>query len=195
MLYVLQPGFTYAFTDKLSLKGAFSYYITSNVKGRVLDGTTGTNSKDGSGNLLHDYSTLTPALELTIKEPFKALRIGFLDIPSLSLFGEFVDNPQVSKNGTGYMAGLRFGAEKISGWGDWQFTYNFAQMEKDAILDILPDSDRYGGKTGIRSHEAIFQYGLGKNTYLSLDYYYGWAIASAHRQPAHEVQLDWNLKF
>ena len=38
--------------------------------------------------------------------------------------------------------------------------------ERDSILDILPDSDRYSGRTGIRGHKGSLQYGLGKNTWL-----------------------------
>jgi hypothetical protein len=72
-------------------------------------------------------------------------------------------------------------------------------LGKDAILDTLPDSDRYGGKTGMRSHEAGLDWGLGKNTWLGIDYYYGWQIpgnfGSTQSKPATVVQVDWNLKF
>ncbi len=93
------------------------------------------------------------------------------------------------------MAGVKFGAEKLAKWGDWQGQYNYAMLEKDAILDILPDSDRFGGKTGMRAHEMILNFGLSKNTFLGLDYYYAWKIASSHKTPAHTLQVDWNIKF
>lgn len=193
LMPVVQAGVNFNPAEKVSLKGAVSYQGTSNVKGRTLDGTTSTNTTSGGG-LAHNFDIVTPAVEVTFKEPFKALNMTWLDFPALSFFGEYVNNTKVSKNGTGYMAGLKFGASKISNWGDWQFAYNYAQLEKDAVLDILPDSDRVGGKTGVRAHEAVVQYGLGKNTFVSLDYYQGWTISSSP-VPLHVVQVDWNLKF
>ncbi len=194
MLSVLQAGAKIGLGESVSLKGAFSYYNAAKAKGLKLDGTTGTNTNTGTagGNaLVYNYSTLTPAVELKVKEPLKALGI---DLPMLAVFGEYVNNPLVENSGNGYMVGMKFGADKIGKWGDWQFAYNYAQLEKDAILDILPDSDRVGGKTGVRAHEAILQFGLGKNTQLSVDYYYGWTIAAKHAA-AHVAQVDWNVKF
>ncbi|MBF0521749.1 MAG: putative porin [Candidatus Omnitrophica bacterium] len=198
-MYVTQGGTNFKFNDKVSLKSAVSFYTTSGVKNRALDGTVGTNSKDSLGNLLNEYDTITPALELTIVDPFKALNVGFLDIPQISLFGEYVTNPRIKdgKNANGYMGGVKFGAAKIANKGDWQAQYNYGLLQKDAVLDILPDSDRMGGKTDMFAHEAIFQYGLGKNTYLALDYYQGRVLhgTQSARQIAHVVQVDWNVKF
>lgn len=193
MLYVGQGGANLKMTETISLKGAISYYVGGNVKGVKLDGTTSTNSNSG-GLLTKEFMTIVPAAELKIKEPFKWMDISFLDVPQISFFGEYVDNRKVSKNGTGAIGGMKLGAEKIENKGDWQFIYSYAYLQKDAILDILPDSDRVGGKTGIRAHEAILQYGLGKNTFLSFDYYQGWTMA-AKPTVEHLVQVDWNMKF
>ena len=197
-MFAVQPGITYNLTDTISLKGAVSYYGFSGVKGKVLSGTAGTNTVRTNGGLKYEYNNVVPAMELAIKEPFKALK---LDIPYLALFGEFVNNTasNLPKNGSGYMLGFKLGAEKVEKWGDWQLRYNYAMLEKDAVLDILPDSDRYGGKTGIKAHEAIFDYGLGKNTWLGLDYYLGWQLpgnfAQKQTKPASVMQVDWNMKF
>ncbi|MFA5259856.1 MAG: putative porin [Candidatus Omnitrophota bacterium] len=193
----VQAGLNHAVTEKIALKGAVSYQGTTNVKGRALEGTTGTNTNTTgttSGLLKQGYSVISPAMQLTIKEPLKGLDVPLLDVPALSFFGEYVENTLVKTRGAGFMAGFRFGAEKIANWGDWQFAYSYAMLGKDAVLDILPDSDRVGGKTGTRAHEAVVQYGLGKNNYLSIDYYQGWTIAS-NPVPQHVVQVDWNLKF
>jgi hypothetical protein len=61
-------------------------------------------------------------------------------------------------------------------------------------LDLLPDSDRYEGQTNMRAHEVQFQYGLGKNTYLSLDVYSAQSL-SKPRNPTTLYQVDWNMKF
>jgi len=197
-MYVVQPGFTHQFTDAISLKGAFSYYGFSGVKGKTLDGTTGTNSKDAGNKLIYNYANIAPALELGIKEPFKMLN---LNVPYFALFGEYVQNVNsaVKDDNAGYMMGFKLGAEKVEKWADWQVRYNYAKYGKDAFLDILPDSDRYGGKTGVKAHEIMFDWGLGKNTWLGLDYYYGEQLkgnfGSTQSKPASVVQVDWNMKF
>lgn len=191
MLYTAQAGLNYKGSDKIGLKGAIGYTDASNVKGKTLDGTVGTNSKDGNSHLIYDYGWLTPALEVTIQEPFKALG---LDVAQFQLIGEGIYNTLISDNNTGFAVGFKMGDSKIATFGNWSMKYLFVGLEKDAVLDILPDSDRYGGKTGIRSHEVEFQYGLGKNTFLGVDIYRSWAISTT-KTPETVVQVDWNLKF
>jgi hypothetical protein len=203
-MYVVQPGFTQQLTDTISLKGAFSYYGFSGVEGKKLDGAAGTNfgyTVSGStvnGALLYNYTNIIPALELSIKEPLKMLK---LNVPYASLFGEYVQNvnSDVKHDNAGFMIGGKLGAEKIEKWADWQVRYNYAMLGRDATLDILPDSDRYGGKTGMRSHEIMFDWGLGKNTWLGLDCYYGWQLpgnfGQTQTKPASVIQVDWNMKF
>ncbi|MFA5336751.1 MAG: putative porin [Candidatus Omnitrophota bacterium] len=195
-MYVVQTGLKQKITETVSLKGAVSYYGTTGLKGKTLVGTSGTNSLSGTG-LSYEYINITPAIELGIKEPFKQLGVN---IPYLAFFGEYVNNvaEDVTEN-SGYIAGFKLGAEKLEKWGDWQTKYSYAMLEKDAVLDILPDSDRYGGKTGMRSHEFGIDWGLGKNTWLGVDYYYGWQLPGNFSQkqtkPATVLQVDWNLKF
>jgi hypothetical protein len=208
MGYYVQPGATYAFNDNLSLKGAMTYEFFQ-TKDQVANSySKGNNTRYGTttsttvyGNYAYNYAILNPALELTIKEPFKALR---LNVENLKFFGEYVNNLSVAKKNTGFSAGFQFGNEKIEKWGDWQVRYIYAMLGNDSVFDMLPDSDRYSGETGIRSHEGIFAFGLGKNTYLSFDVYRSWAINGSHgfgtsassaAKPETLVQVDWNMKF
>ncbi|MFA4984162.1 MAG: putative porin [Candidatus Omnitrophota bacterium] len=193
MMYIIQPGATYKINDSMSLKGAFTANIGSNTKGTAYptgDWYKSSNTKNGS-NWAYDYRTISPALELSLKEPFKA---AGLDIENMKLFGEYVKNLAVSSNNSGFSLGFQLGNDKISKFGDWQFRYIYAMLEKDAVLDVTPDSDRYSGKTGMRSHEAALSYGLGKNTFLGLDVYRSWSLIGS-RAPETLVQVDWNLKF
>jgi hypothetical protein len=135
---------------------------------------------------------LNPAVELSIKEPFKA--VG-LNVAYLKLIGEYVNNLAVSNSSSGFSCGLKFGNNsKIEKWGDWQVKYVYAMLGRDAVLDVLPDSDRYGGKTGVRSHEVELQYGLSKNTFLGIDVYRSWRTFGA-KAPETLVQVGWNMKF
>jgi hypothetical protein len=194
----VQPGFSSKLSETVSLKSgvALDYYV---VKAHALDGSTNTNtgSKGGFAYPTANFFNVAPALEFKIKEPLSALGVSFLNIPQLKLFGEYVTNiadivPKDNKSG--YMVGTSFGAEKISGWGDWQATYNFARLERNAVLDILPDSDRYGGQTNIRAHEFKFAYGLGKNTWIEFDVYRAQKLAKPFA-PETLIQVDWNMKF
>lgn len=195
-LFAIQPGATYNLNDNIKVKGFFSYYDFTGARGKVLSGSSGTNTGATTG-LVYNYRNIIPALEVSVKDPLKFVNS---DIPYFALFGEYVQNIAADVNeNTGYMLGFKLGQEKIEKWADWQLKYNFAMLERDAILDILPDSDRYGGKTGMRSHEVGLDWGLGKNTWLSLDGYYGWQLkgnfGSTQSKPASVVQVDWNLKF
>ncbi len=196
----IQPGIDVKLSDSISMKAAFSadYFA---VKAHALDNSANSNTGSISGTNLArptgNFFTLNPALEVNCKSPLKGLGIRFLDVPNVKLFGEYVENiadMRVDDNLSGYMFGFGFGAEKIAGKGDWQVLYSFGRLERDAVLDLLPDSDRYEGQTNMRAHEVQFQYGLGKNTYLSLDVYSAQSL-SKPRNPTTLYQVDWNMKF
>lgn len=199
--FLLQQGASYKFNDTFSLKGALAY-TAFDVKDQVPSSfDKGSNTKYQSssattGNYAYNYGMLNPALEFKIVQPFKAIGSN---IESLKFFGEYVNNLDVSNKNTGFSAGFQLGNEKIIKWGDWQFRYVYAMLGKDAVLDILPDSDRYSGKTGIRSHEGSFNFGLGKNTFLGFDIYRSWGInginSGGRAQPETLAQVDFNMKF
>lgn len=52
---------------------------------------------------------INPALELSIKKPFAA--VG-LDVESLKLVGEYVNNLDVSKAASGFSCGFKLGNNK-----------------------------------------------------------------------------------
>ena len=195
MAYLIQPGVNYKFNDNLSLNGAFSLQAFQNVKNHTSSSyssaTNTGNTTAGTSSYAHDYQMINPALEFSIKEPFKAFG---LDVESLKLYGEYVNNLAVSKGASGFSCGFKLGNNKIEKWGDWQAKYVYAMLERDAVLDVLPDSDRYGGKTGIRSHEIELQFGLAKNTFIGFDVYRSWSIIGA-KAPETLVQVDLNMKF
>jgi len=190
MAYLVQPGITYAFNDNFSLKGAVTYEYFQTKDAAASSYSKGQNTKKGT-SYVYNYSDISPALELSIKEPFKA--VG-LNVQNLKIFGEYVNNLAVSDKNTGFSCGFQFGNEKIEKWGDWQLRYVYAMLAKDAVLDVLPDSDRLSGKTGMRSHEGSINFGVGKNTSLGVDLYRSWSLVGA-RVPETLVQVDWNMKF
>jgi hypothetical protein len=204
--FAVQPGFGYQLTDNISLKGAFSYYDFMSVKGKALDGSTSTNTRratSAGGGLMYGFRNVSPALQIGFKDPLKNIGLGGIpilgDAGEFALFGEYLRNVAAPGDNAGYGVGFSFGAPKIESFGQWKFKYIYGMLERNAVLDTLPDSDRYGGKTGIRSHEGVLEFGLGKNTWLSFDAYRSWNIASGlssgRKAPTTVVQVDWNMKF
>ena len=96
------------------------------------------------------------------------------------------------------MAGFYLGNSKVNGWGTWKVTAAYKVLEKDAWLDIFPDSDFYGGATATAGTEGILEIGLAKNMTFALDYYsthrYGTGSDTAKAQE-HLIQYDINWKF
>ena len=198
-MYVVQPGVELKMGN-LSIKGAIAYYAFSGVKGKVLDHTTATNSltpntsppnTPSNSKLKYDYDAISPAIEI-------ALKMGGM-LPHAALFGEYVDNSDPSNDNTGFLVGLEFGAKKVEDAGQWQFAYMYRELEKDAWLDILPDSDFAGGKTGYNGHEVIVQVGLKKNVVFGLDYYMAERIknnlGSKDNKTGDVLQADLMMKF
>lgn len=118
--------------------------------------------------------------------------IGMTDLLTggtrFSLVGELVDNTDTgTAEDFGYLLGFK-GAYDV-----WSFRYNYARLDRNAWPDLLPDSDRYEGLTGIRGHEFLLEYAVMKNVLLGLNYYLSERTTTGIDQDL--LQLDLNVKF
>ena len=181
-----------------SANAAGVYYGFNGVKGSCPDWSGATNtgitsSSNGTctGALTRDYDSVGASAELALATPF-----DMASIPEVGIFGDFIHNVDGNKvdNAAGWSMGARLGDKKVVSKGQWQLKYIFARLGKDAFVDFTPDSDRYGGKTDVQSHEGILEYGLNKNVSLALDYYQSSRIKAA-KASEHVIQADVNLKF
>ena len=190
-MFVVQPGIDFKVNDKTNLKLAGAYYGFNSVKNQVLDNTSATNTLSGQATSLlnYDFDSWSVSSELGIREP---LKIGF--IPYIAVFGDYIENMDPSTENTGYIAGIKFGKEKVAAWKDWQAKYMYRSIGKDAVLDIFPDSDAYGGFTDVKAHEYLLSYGLAKNMTLDIDYYQSDRIKAA-KNKEKLLQVDLNFKF
>ncbi len=166
------------------------FYGFNGVKGTALDGTSSTNTMTGSV-LKNDYDSFGFSAELGLKNPVGEL----LPIPRAAVFGDYIQNvdSHVDER-SGYAAGIKFGDEKVVGKGQWQWKYQYTRLGRDAFPDAFPDSDRLGGITDVRGHEAILEFGLSKNVVLGFDYYQDQRIKAAKNEQKI-VQLDLSVKF
>lgn len=193
---VTQPGVNIAINDNINLKSALAVNVFTNIKGATKFSTSAsTNSVTSGSQYKYNYNSFQPSAELSIKEPFGGL------VPYAALFGDYVYNFSLPSSATGkggYDFGLKFGDAKVEDWKKWQTKIIYSKLGRDAWLDIFPDSSRYSGKTNDQAIEAQFDFGLGKNTSLTLDYYYGRSLtktSGGDRASAQVLQLDWNIKF
>jgi hypothetical protein len=191
-MFVIQPGIDLTINDKTNLKLAAAYYGFNSVKNQQLDNSSGTNTLSGqSVSLLnYDFDSWTVSSELGLKEPALISRF----VPYLAVFGDYIENMDPPSKNKGYLAGVKFGNEKVSDWKQWQAKYMYRSIGKDAVLDIFPDSDAYGGYTDVKAHEYILSYGLAKNITLDLDYYQSDRIKAA-KNKEKLFQADLNFKF
>lgn len=194
-MYVLQPGVGMKLSDRVGLKLAVSYYGFESLEGAVLSHRAGSNSLvqvgvDDDGNpirgLRFDYDGVVASGELGIRKP-----LPFVE--QLKLFGEYAYNFDPDVLNDGYIVGLKFGDKKIKEFGDWELAYSWRRMGRDAVLDILPDSDAFSGKTNITGHEVIAKFGLAKHVEFGLDYYNLKDITTDIDE--HRFQMDFIFAF
>ncbi|MDP8266784.1 MAG: putative porin [Candidatus Aceula meridiana] len=191
-MYYVQAGIESKIIDNVSLKGALAYYAFSGIKGKTFSDSAGTNTGNATG-LAYSYNTLNPTVELGIKEPFGSL---LPSVKYLAFFGNFISNPDPSDENMGYLAGIKFGDKKVGKPKTWQAKYMYRHLEKDAWLDIFPDSDAYGGDTNIAGHEVSLAYAWKNNVILGLDYYEMHPLEGSNQHATeHLLQADVLFKF
>lgn len=189
------PGLIYAQaghqwkSEKFFGNAAATLYQFSELEGEAILGehSSGGNTTDASGDYMFDYDSFGVSGEIGMKNVF-------LGDKMVAIFGDYIRNSD-SDEDTGYAIGFKFGDKKIKMLHDWQFKYVYADLEEDAWLDFLPDSDRFGGATGISAHEFAFKYGLGKHVYLGLDYYDSESELPGSDDDEQILQTDLVFKF
>ena len=182
---------------------AVVYYAFNSVKATDLDSERNTNTQRGGvadGVLRYDYDSVGTSADLSVDKPLAF--VGLDKIEHAAVFGDYIYNMDNGDNSTknevddgyGWSVGARLGDKKVQDWGQWQLKYIFTHLEKDAFPDIFPDSDRHGGDTDIKGHEAIVEVGINKNTSVSFDYYQIRRMRAAEATE-HLLQGDIVFKF
>ena len=60
---------------------------------------------------------------------------------------------------------------KAKGRGTWQAAYQYQDLEKDAVLGLLSDSDFAGGGTDGKGHRLTGAYGINKQWNLGFTWF------------------------
>jgi hypothetical protein len=197
MMWVVQPGVNYTWSDWLTAKAAVAGYFFSHLEGEAAFTNSNRTNSVTSAKYKYNYNSVNPSVEIGFKDPFKGVPV-LRNIYYGGLYGDFIYNPDPETGKSGFDVGLKFGHEKVGDFGQWQMKFLFAKLGRDCWLDVIPDSDRYNGKTNMKSYETILEYGLGKNTSLAVDYYWAESLSKTtgnSHTPQQVIQVDWNLKF
>ncbi len=205
---IIQPGVNWKISDNVKVKSTVDFWL-SEVKGMTaVTGSPLTNSlgvlpdqnaKTGDVAYLNNYNVVLPKLEVGFTGPYFGFNPGF---PYFSVFGEYADNLSASVDHQGWLAGCKIGNETIADKYQWQLLYDYRFTEKDAFMDIYTDDDFYGGKLPSAGNEVAFNFGLSKNSWVQLKYFYTWnttkvvsATDDGSKLPGQTIMADWNIKF
>jgi hypothetical protein len=179
-------------------KLATTFYSFQGLHGETLLSSAGGNTTGSGGVFGSNYNSLGVSTEAGVTELFGGLPLKIDE--RIALIGDFVHNFDDSLIGnektSGWALGTKFGHAKVKEPGSWQMKYLYVILGANAFPDSFPDSDRFGGQTDVRSHEALLEYAWKKNIALGLDYYQTRHYArSGSDDTEHLIQADMVYKF
>jgi hypothetical protein len=94
--------------------------------------------------------------------------MNLFDMP-FSVFANYVQNQDAGEYDTGWRAGAKLG--KAGARGDWEIGYYYQDLEADAVLGLLSDSDFAGGGTDGKGHVLTGAYGINKQWKVGVTWY------------------------
>lgn len=163
-----------------------SYWDYGNIKGKTDKyGTLAGNTADSTGTKwAGDYDII---------EFFGEYGTKFSGLP-VAVFGNWVKNTvAISGEDTGWLVGAKL--NKAKNPGSWEFSYDYRDLEADAVLGAFNDSDFIGGGTNGEGHRFNFTYQLAKNLQAALTYFHNQKKGSGYDYDYRRLQADLILKF
>ena len=158
-----QVGARFTLFDNLKLT-ASAKYLDVPTKGReaIFDNDFFGNSTVEVGETEvyeYDYNVYNGSLDVSF---------NLFDMP-LSIYGDYVYNDDADDLDTGYLAGVKLGKAKSK--GSWQLQYQYQDLEADATLGLVTDSDFAGGGTDGKGHKFSAKYAIDKRWYVGATYF------------------------
>ncbi len=160
-LWGIQGGVSHTFADESVLTGGASIYCYGNIAGSgPLIGTGFQGNSNAGGLYISDYD---------IAEAFGQydFRVGQT---AAALFADYVENTSAATSqDSGWLVGGKLG--KLKDPGTWELSYDYRDLEADAVLGAFNDSDFIGGGTNGKGHRFGLGYQLTKNVQGALTYF------------------------
>lgn len=195
-LYAAQTGFKYDFDSQSKLTVALAYYAYENIVGKVnaLDDTqldyTAPLSMQKGNTLFNIRNNLDPAstsylfanaVDYKLADFYVEYDIANFAPIHVIAVGDYVKNLgfdkkavtdrlgfEIDSRTTGYQARVSVGWPQVTKARDWQVSFIYRYVERDAVLDAFTDSDFHGGGTDAKGYILKFDYGLMDNVWTTL---------------------------
>lgn len=106
--------------------------------------------------------------EFSLVEFFAVLGFEAGETP-VTVFADVVTNQDADDHEQAYMFGAKLGAAKEP--GSWEAKYNYREVQADAVMGALTDSDFRGGGTDAKGHEFGFGYQLSKKAKFATTFF------------------------
>jgi hypothetical protein len=182
-LWGIQGGLKHKFADKSTLTGGVSYYSYGNIEGSgALIGSGFQGNSNSAGRYVSEYDTA---------EIFGEYGFTIGKTPTAA-FASYVKNTSASTSqDTGWLVGGKLG--KCKDPGSWELSYDYRDIEADAVLGAFNFSDFVGGGTNGKGHLIGYTYQLAKNTQGALTYFLDDKGDDNHRYD--RLQADLVFKF
>lgn len=119
------------------------------------------------------------AFDYELIEGFLEVDFDAFGLPS-RFFVDYVQNDDADSEDTGYAVGLRVGQTREQ--GSWHARYHYQDLEADAVLGLLTDSDMAGGGTDSKGHKFSAAYAFTDASRVNLTYFI------AERQDSNGVE-------
>ena len=158
-----------------------SNYSYSNIKGSAAT-VAGGNSTVGA-NYEKEFEILAAGLELGTNS---------LGAP-LIIYGEASQNTKADDYKSAWNAGLKYG--KLKDLDSWAISSDYREVQKDAVIGVLTDSDSSDGGADIRSHRTTFGYQWLENATISASFYQGFKTVSIDKKKYQRIMLDFGYSF
>jgi len=162
-LWGAQTYLKHSFEKKNYFLAGVSYFDYGNTEGQATlydSSDSYGNSVDSSGLYLNDYDLF---------EGFAEYGFDVSDMP-VAVFGNYVQNTAAkTSEDTGWLIGCKFNKAKEP--GSWELSYNYRDLEADAVIGVFSDSDFIGGGTDGKGHQFGGKYQIAKNLQAGLTYF------------------------
>jgi hypothetical protein len=164
--------------------GGVSYYDFGNIKGKALTSIGSKGNSTTGGIYSNDYDVL---------EGFSEYSFMLGEVPA-AIYGSYVRNMVASNSGdTAWIVGARYNKAKDP--GSWEATYDYRDVQRDAVVGGLNDSDFIGGGADGNGHVFGFNYQLAKNVQAGVLYYLNEKNMSTSEDDYQLLQANLVFKF
>ncbi|MBN1817443.1 MAG: putative porin [Sedimentisphaerales bacterium] len=188
-LWGIQGTLQNVMADGSHLRGGVSYYNFTHLEGNAFANLNQKgNTWTAANTYWHDYNLL---------EAFGEYGFKMGDMPTTA-YGTYIRNTAGSVHeDTAWALGCILNKAKDP--GTWQFGYEYRDIEADAVIGGLNDSDFVDGGTGAKGHRFSFTYQMAKNVQAAFTYFcaerHDNAIAGYDGQTMNTFQGDIVIKF